>query len=32
MNLLKKNKKGYILEVDIGYPKELHKNHNKLPF
>ena len=25
---VKKDKKGYILEVDV----ELHKNHNKLPF
>jgi len=23
---------GYILEVDIDYPKHLHKNHNQLPF
>ena len=30
--LAKKDKKGYILEVDVGYPKELYKNHNKLPF
>ena len=24
--------KGYLLEVDVEYPKELHKNHNVLPF
>ena len=28
----KKDKRGYILEVDVNYPKELHKNHNELPF
>ena len=28
----KKNKEGYILEVDIKYPKELHKTHDKRPF
>ena len=22
----------FILEVDVQYPKELHKNHNKLPY
>ena len=30
--LVKKDRKGYILEVDIDYPKELHKQHNELPF
>ena len=24
--------KGYLLEVDVEYPRELHENHNKLPF
>ena len=26
------NKKGYILEVDIKYPKKLHDSHSDLPF
>ena len=30
--LVKKDNKGYILEVDVEYPKELHKSHNELPF
>ena len=30
--LVKKYKGGYILEVDVKYPKELHENHNELPF
>ena len=30
--LVKKNKKGYLLEVDVENPKELHENHNELPF
>ena len=33
--LVKKDKiqrHGYILEVDIDYPKELHRGHNELPF
>ena len=30
--LVKKDKKGYILEVDVEYPKELQKNHNEQPF
>ena len=30
--LVKKDKKGYILKVDVEYPKGLHKNHNELPF
>ena len=29
-NLVKKDKKGYILENDVGYPKELHEVHNKV--
>ena len=28
----KKDKRGYILEVDVKYPKDLHENHNELPF
>ena len=24
--------KGYLLEVDVSYPKELHNSHNDLPF
>ena len=31
-NLSKKDKRGYLLEVDVKYPKELHENHNELPF
>ena len=30
--LVKKDKRGYLLEVDVEYPKELHENHNELPF
>ena len=30
--LVKKDKRGYILEVDVEYLKELHENHNELPF
>ena len=30
--LVKKDKRGYLLEVDVEYPKELHENHNKLLF
>ena len=30
--LVKKSKRGYLLEVDVKYPKELHENHNELPF
>ena len=28
--LVKKGKKGYLLEVDVEYPKELHENHNEV--
>ena len=31
-NLVKKDRRGYILEVDVEYRKELHENHNELPF
>ena len=30
--LVKKDMKGYLLQVDVEYPKELHENHNELPF
>jgi len=30
--LVKEDRKGYILEVDVEYPKELHMSHNELPF
>ena len=30
--LVKKCKRGYLLEVDVEYPKQLHENHNELPF
>ena len=30
--LVKKGMKGYLLEVNVEYPKELHENHNELPF
>ena len=29
---VKKNKKVFILGVTVQYPKELHKNHNNLPY
>ena len=32
MKLSKKGMKGYLLEVDVEYPKELHENHKELPF
>ena len=30
--LVKKDRRGYLLKVDVKYPKELHENHNELPF
>ena len=30
--LVKRDKRGYLLEVDVEYPKGLHENHNELPF
>ena len=30
--LVKKDKREYLLEVDVKYAKQLHENHNKLPF
>ena len=30
--LVKKDKREYVLVVDVKYPKELHENHKELPF
>ena len=30
--LVKEDKRGYLLEVDVKYPKELLENRNELPF
>ena len=32
VNLMAKTNRGYLLEVDVNYPKELHDYHNDLPF
>ena len=29
---MKKDKKGYLLEVDVEYPKKMHDKHNELLF
>ena len=31
-NLVRNGRKGYILEVNVDYPTELHEKHNNLPF
>ena len=31
-NYIENNRKGYILEVDVKYPKKLHDSHSDLPF
>ena len=30
--LAKRTDKGYLLEVDVSYPRDLHDSHNGLPF
>ena len=30
--IVKKEEKGHLLEDDVKHPKELHENHNELPF
>ena len=30
--LVKKDRMGYLLEIDVEYLKVLHENHNELPF
>ena len=30
--LAKREDKGYLLEVDVSYPSDLHDSHNDLPF
>ncbi len=32
INLDVKGERGYVLEVDVEYPKELHDDHNDMPF
>ena len=32
MNFEEDSNKGYIIEIDIEYPRELHKLHSNLPF
>ena len=30
--LAKREEKGYLLEVNVSYPRDLHDSHNDLPF
>ena len=32
IDLMVRTDRGYLLEVDVKYPKELHDHHNDLPF
>ena len=32
MRLVNLGDKGYLLEVDVSYPRDLHDSHNDLPF
>ena len=32
LQLVKRKSKGYLLEVDVCYPRKLHDSHNDLPF
>ena len=29
---MKREDKGYLLEVDVSYPRDLHNSHNDVPF
>ena len=30
--LVKKERKGYLLEINVGHPEILHKHYNELPY